>query len=276
VKPLRGPLLALVLAAALAGAARGHDFWVRPSSFRPGLADRIEVDLRVGQGFRGEPVARNPERIAAFFAVRRTGVEEPIVGIDGKAPAGFLRAKPAQDPGKGGLVWIAYRSRPASLELPAEKFESYLADEGLERIVEMRGSLGERAEPGREAYVRCAKSLVVAGPGAGAGFGATFGLPLEIVLEKDPASLAPDEPLCVRLLFRDQPLEGRARRLRERDGPRVGSAPPHGRRRPRPVRPRRRRRPPPARRAHGAGRREPGRGLGELLGVADVRDRARA
>lgn len=140
--------------------------------------------------------------------MRQTGVEEPIVGIDGKAPAGFLRAKPAQDPGKGGLVWIAYRSRPASLELPAEKFESYLADEGLERIVEMRGSLGERAEPGREAYVRCAKSLVVAGPGAGAGFGATFGLPLEIVLEKDPASLAPDEPLCVRLLFRDQPLEG--------------------------------------------------------------------
>ena len=46
-------MLARLLAAlALAAPAAAHDFWIRPSSFRPGPADRIDVDLRVGEGDR--------------------------------------------------------------------------------------------------------------------------------------------------------------------------------------------------------------------------------
>ena len=201
-------LLSSVLIAVLAGAAAAHDFWIRPSSFRPGPADRIEVDLRVGEGFRGEAVARNPEKIERFVAVRGSGAEEPIAGVEGKAPAGFLRARSPRDPEASGLLWIAYRSRPSFVELPAAKFESYLAEEGLERIVAERKERGESAEPGREAYARCAKSLLRTGPGEGASATAVVGFPLELVLDRDPSAAPRGEPLEVRLLFRGRPAEG--------------------------------------------------------------------
>jgi len=199
---MRRTSLAIVLAAALAGTAAAHDFWIRPSSFRPRPGDRVDVDLRVGEGFRGEAVARNPEKIERFVLVGRAGEEKPIVGVDGKAPAGFLRA------GASGLLWIAYRSRPSFVELPAEKFEAYLAEEGLERIIAERKERGESAKPGREAYARCAKSLIRTGPGEGASATAVLGLPLELVPACDPSAPAAGEPLVVQLLFRDHPVEG--------------------------------------------------------------------
>ena len=101
-----------------------------------------------------------------------------------------------------------YRSRPSFLELPAEKFETYLVEEGLERIVAMRRERGESAQAGREAYSRCAKSLVCTGPGEGAGATAKLGLPLELVLERDPSARARGEPLALQLLFQDRPVEG--------------------------------------------------------------------
>lgn len=194
--------------AALAGTGWSHDFWIRPSSFRPGASDRIEIDLRVGEGFRGEAVARNPEKIERFVAIRSPGVEEPIVGVEGKAPAGFLRARNPKEPEISGPLWIVYRSKPSFLELPAEKFESYLAEEGLERVVLMRKARNESARAGREMYSRCAKSILCTGPGEGAGVRAKLGLPLELVLESDPSGLRLGEVLVLQLLYRGEPVEG--------------------------------------------------------------------
>jgi uncharacterized GH25 family protein len=201
-------LVFLAFSATCAGKAWCHDFWIRPSSFRPGAADRIDVDLRVGEGFRGEAVARNPEKIESFFAVRKPGAEEPIVGVEGKAPAGFLRARSPRDPDMSGPLWIVYRSKPSFVELPAEKFESYLAEEGLERIVEMRRARGETAKAGRERYSRSAKSIVCTGPGTGAAADTKIGLPLELVPGSDPSALRAGEAWQVQLLFRGAPVEG--------------------------------------------------------------------
>ncbi|MFN0009716.1 MAG: DUF4198 domain-containing protein [Planctomycetota bacterium] len=204
----RGAVLPFLIAAALASTAWSHDFWIRPSSFRPGATDRIEIDLRVGEGFRGEAVARNPSKIDRFVAVRKPGAEEPIVGIEGKAPAGFLRAAHPKEPDAGGALWIVYRSKPSFVELQAEKFESYLAEEGLEHIVKARQERNESSKAGRELYSRCAKSLVCTGPGEGAGAPAQLGLPLEILPEGDISRMRPGEALVLQLVFRGRPVEG--------------------------------------------------------------------
>jgi Domain of unknown function (DUF4198) len=186
----------------LSGSARSHDFWIRPSGFRPAPGSRVEIDLRVGEGFRGESVARNPERIERFVSLASPGSPEAIAGVDGKAPAGFLRAREG-----GGIVWIGYQSRPTPIELEAGKFDRYLAEEGLERIVELRRARGESLKPGRERYARCAKSLLRTGPGQGAGIGTKLGFPLEIVPEDDPAATGGGS-LGFQLLYRDRPVEG--------------------------------------------------------------------
>jgi uncharacterized GH25 family protein len=190
--------LALLLAAAPLAA---HDFWIVPSACTPAAGSPLALRLRVGPG-AGDPVPREPERIKRFALVGPGG-EEPVRGVAGTDPAGYARVAAA------GLYLVAYASAPTRLDLPAEKFEEYLAQEGLERVSELRRRRGQSATPSREVYSRCAKSLLaVGGGGAGSGYDRALGLDLELVPEKNPYALASGAELPVRLLFHGKPLAG--------------------------------------------------------------------
>jgi hypothetical protein len=201
-------LSALFCAAfALAGAARAHDVWIEPTRYRTPLGERVDLDLRVGEQFQGESVERNAARILRFTATDARGVEEAILGIDKRAPAGLWKPKSA------GLFLVGYQSDKIALELEAAKFERYLAEEGLEHVIAARRTRGESAKQGREAYSRSVKSLVLAfdkdRPAAAAtGFDRRLGLPLEIVPEVDPHVLRSGDELALRVWFQDAPLAG--------------------------------------------------------------------
>lgn len=193
-------VLGAVLLAA-AGSARAHDMWIEPSSFHPGPGELVELRLKVGHpGGQAEPVVRDPRRFRRF-AVIGPGGEAAVQGFDGTDSAGLLR------PAEPGLAVVLYHGLPAASELPAGRFESYLAEEGLERILGMRAARGERGEPGREVYSRCLKALVAVG-GGGAGADRPLGCPVELVVETAPRAFAPGAPLTVRLLQRGVGLPG--------------------------------------------------------------------
>jgi len=193
----------LVFASGLtsASALRAHDLWIEPSSFRPAESQLFAVRLRQGEGFRGEPVARNEKRIERFAAVGPGG-EIPLNGTEGADPAGFaVLAAPG--------TWIlVYDNNHARIELEGPKFEAYLAEEGLERVSRLRADRGQTAAPGREAYSRCAKSLVRVGNGSEDGYDRVLGLPLELVPQASPTGLPADGELPVLLLFQGKPLAG--------------------------------------------------------------------
>ena len=187
----------------LAAAARlqAHDFWIEPSSFRPAVGSELAVSLRVGDHFRGEPVPRADPRIVKFVLASAAG-EEPIGGLPATDPAGFVRvASP-------GLLMIGYRSSWSAITLDPEKFEKYLADEGLDAVLKTRAARQERGKPGNEVYSRCAKSLI-AGNGSGErGFDRVLGLTLELVAESNPLKLSAGQTMRLRLLYEGRPLPG--------------------------------------------------------------------
>lgn len=208
--------------------AAAHDLWIEPAAFAPAAGSTVAVALRVGDGLPGEPVPRREERIVRFTLVgpldgpdgtpAETLLDEtlldetPLDGIEGVAPAGFARI------GGPGLYAVVYRSTESAIELPADKFESYLAEEGLERIVELRAARGESGEPGRERYSRSVKALIAVGPASGeesAGSGdtlragdRTLGLDLELVAERDPRDGPAPGGFPFRLLRHGEPLAG--------------------------------------------------------------------
>jgi uncharacterized GH25 family protein len=193
-------LLPFVLVVALNGAAlHAHDFWIEPSAYRVEVGTLLGVGLRVGEGHRGDAVARNAARIRRFVLAGPAG-EQTIAGADGAEPAGSARVTTA------GLLVIGYHSRPSRITLEAEKFEAYLAEEGLERIAALRAERRESAQPGRELYSRCAKALVVSGRLATGGHDRRLGLPLELVPEANP--YVSGRRLPIRILFQGRPLEG--------------------------------------------------------------------
>jgi len=171
---------ALPTAAALlfAAALQAHDFWIEPSTFHPSAGMTVSVGLRVGQNFVGDPVPRVSSYIERF-AVKQGRREEEIAGAESSDPAGWFTAD-----GRAAAV-IAYKSKPSPVEQPAAKFEQYLRQQGLERIVDLRTQRHEQAKPGKEIFSRCAKSIL-AGARASIAVTQPLGLRYEIVPSADP------------------------------------------------------------------------------------------
>ncbi|HEX3552715.1 MAG TPA: DUF4198 domain-containing protein [Thermoanaerobaculia bacterium] len=194
--------LAALLALLTAPALSAHDFWIEPSAFRPAIAQRLAVRLRVGQEFKGDPVPRDPSLLQRFALVGPGG-ESAVPGVPNTEPAGFLSI-PAP-----GLYTIVYASNPEPVQLDAKKFNDYLSQEGLERIRDLRAQAGQSDAPDREVFSRCAKALVAAGGGeAGAGWNRVLGLRLELVPEANPYTLPAGGVLPARLLYEGKPLPG--------------------------------------------------------------------
>jgi uncharacterized GH25 family protein len=182
-----------------------HDFWIVPSSFRPGVGSPLALRLRVGENLRGDPVPRDPAQVDRFVLLSTEGVEAPIPGVLGADPAGFTHV------GAAGLYTVVYRSHRTRIDLPPEKFEEALRREGLERILEVRRSRGESLKPSTEVFSRCAKALVLVGPpGAvsGGAFDRPVGMTMELVPEKNPYTLKAGDELPVRLFYEGKPLAG--------------------------------------------------------------------
>lgn len=186
-------LLAVPLAA--------HDFWLQPSSFTPPADTVVRIQLRVGDEFPGEPIARNAANIESFFVHGPDG-RHPVAGQNGMDPAGLLRVT------TGGTYLVGYRSRPAPVNLAAPAFEQYLKEEGLEAIIEVRAKNDQSQAPGRERFSRSVKSLLHVGAAPPTGHETVLGLTLELVPEVHPSALPPDGRMGFRLLYRGQPLEG--------------------------------------------------------------------
>ena len=206
------PLLLTTALLLLVTTADAHEYWLQPDRFVAAPGETIAIEHRVGTGWPGETLQRDPRRIVRFGLVDRQG-ERPIEGDPGADPAGTITLRTT------GLALAVYRSSPSRISLEPTLFESYLRDEGLDGPVAFRAAHGESALPGEEMFSRNAKTMVVASadgasPARLSSLSARdaqlwrhpVGLTLEIVAETDPRQLASGAPFVVRLFYRGKPL----------------------------------------------------------------------
>jgi uncharacterized GH25 family protein len=197
----------------LATAALAHEFWLQPVSFRVAVGAVVPLKLLVGEGFKGETWPRPTRRVRRFVRFGPAGAADstdlrPALLADSVAPA--LRCPTA------GTQLVVLTSAPSFIELPADKFTAYLREEGLDNALRHRQQQGETStKPGREAYRRCAKTLVLATASArtpaspaDTTYRRVLGLPLELVPEQNPFRLRAGASLTVRVLRGGQPVPG--------------------------------------------------------------------
>jgi uncharacterized GH25 family protein len=194
--------LSVAILLALGGSAvAAHDMWIEPTGFAPPVGKIVGLRLRVGQDFLGDPLPRDPALIDQFIAIDAEDTR-PIVGRDGADPAGLVRmAAP-------GLMVVGYHSKPSPVVLTAQKFNQYLSEEGLDAIAALRAKKGDTNAEARELFVRCAKSLLLAGPAAESQMDRTLGFPLELIADRNPYLVKTGESLSMRLTYKNQPLPG--------------------------------------------------------------------
>ncbi|MGI4874206.1 MAG: DUF4198 domain-containing protein [Janthinobacterium lividum] len=204
------PCLLLATTVALA-----HEFWLQPGSFRVAAGQAVPVRLLVGGNFTGEAWPRPTRKVLRFVCLGAFGPADstdlrPALLTDSVAPV--LRCAGP------GTQTVLLTSRPSFSELDPEKFTAYLREEGLDLALRRREELGQtKTKPGREAYRRCAKTLLLASPGTAARalnpkadtlFRQPLGLPLELVAEQNPYRLKAGAALTVRVLRFGQPVTG--------------------------------------------------------------------
>lgn len=193
--------LAIVTFALRSSPLLAHDLWIEPTTFFPKPGQWVGVRLQVGQDLLGDPLPRNALLINQFVFEDAAG-RKPIVGQDGVDPAGLLRSD------LPGLLVIGYHSHPSAVELPAEKFNRYLREEGLETIAALRARRHETEASARELFSCCAKSLVLSGTPSADQSDRPLGFTLELVAERNPYTLDVDEELPLLLTYENHPLTG--------------------------------------------------------------------
>ncbi|GAB5495619.1 MAG: DUF4198 domain-containing protein [Phycisphaerales bacterium] len=179
--------------------AFAHEFWLMPIQFSVDTPGLLRVETLNGERFQGTVLPRRDDHIKRFEVLDPSGTAQPVLGRNGN-PLSLARLTTP------GMHRVAYESVENKLELDAQAFESYLAEEGLSNIIDDRAQLGESNKPGREVYVRCAKTLVLAGsPNLDNQIDKSCGLPLEFILEGKGQPMA-SHPITAVVLHNEQPI----------------------------------------------------------------------
>ena len=186
-------------------AAPAREFWLEAPRLRLNPGDAVALCPSSGDNFTSRPWPGGPAKIRRLVRY-------------GPAPADSAALRPADTLrvafARPGLHLLALQTTDTYTELPGPAFEAYLQAQGLSRPLAQRAAAGQQAAPGREAYRRCATTLLQVGdPAAQPRTLDTtalrpHGLPLALVPEQNPYRLAPGRSLTVRLLRAGVPVAG--------------------------------------------------------------------
>ncbi|UOQ71838.1 DUF4198 domain-containing protein [Hymenobacter cellulosilyticus] len=187
-----------------AATAWAHEFWLLPSHFFVAPGTRINLHVFVGENFTGHRWPGKSARLTSFvhYAPNDTVDLTRMATQQDTLNTSVEVVQP-------GVHLLSFSTNNAFLELDAEKFNTYLKDNGLERVSYLRQQRGETSKPGRELYRRCAKTLVQVGPSRPDTSNVhawSTGQPLEIIPEQNPYLLKPDASLTCLVRYNGKPL----------------------------------------------------------------------
>jgi uncharacterized GH25 family protein len=185
-----------------------HDFWVQPATYWLAPFGITGMTLQVGHGpsRQRSPIPR--DRITKFQAITPRGSTIDLregLHHKGDATDGEFAFR---DP--GGYV-LLLETDYAHSRLPAQRFNDYVASEGLRPAFEERQRAGRLEADGSENYARRAKALIQVGPARGGSqlqVTQPFGMGLEIVPEVSPYAEPRPVTLPIRVLYRGHRLAG--------------------------------------------------------------------
>lgn len=195
-------LVTSALAALLvAGPVLAHDFWILPNPFWVAPGGVTAASMQVGHGQDNERWNVDVRRVLMLRSVGPGGaVADRLAEV---RASGLGRDTPLRFAAPGTHL-LAMESTHAVSELPAIRFNDYLALEGLTPAQIQRQRTRTTDRGGREIYSRRAKALIQVGPYSAAGQAHVtrpLGLTLEIVPESNPYGLRAGQPLAVRIYY---------------------------------------------------------------------------
>jgi hypothetical protein len=207
-------MLLLLLVLLPVAAILWHDLWIEAEPFmhkRPGPS---RIRLGSGEIFRKSEQAPNPERFATLRATTLAGTGEVVAefGQDENFRTFEYAAR------GHGPHWLAVATKPQLITLSAEKFNEYLAHDGLGNVLEDRKRRGIAGNAEVEEYRKCARALIGVGELETADYRISSGLELELCIACRPEV---GQQLAIEVKFQGKFLPGFIVQAGRVGGPRV-------------------------------------------------------
>ena len=194
-------LLAAVGLSVSLSVALAHEFWLQPSRFLASAGDPVNVQVLVGERFRGERSEGRKSRIIEYRHHTAMGTADLTPALTGNTYGDV--SVPLNST---GTHLFSFSNTPRFISMKADSFLLYLREDGLDNVIAARREQGTTDKPGREMYQRCAKTLVQAGAETDRTYAKNTGLPLEIIPVKNPYDQRFGQMAEFQILFMDKPV----------------------------------------------------------------------
>jgi len=180
-----------------------HEFWLEPQYFQLKTGQQVNLRFRVGEHFEGDNWTGN-RQLVDTLKVYFDGFDDNLENAISDSTGDSLNLQFFNE----GTVLVAFQSKNKFIELPAEKFNEYLKEDGIDNIAAWRREHGETDSASREYYQRNVKTLIQVGGNKTDNYKKATTLPLDIIPLNHPYRLKKGQDLQVRVLYRKTPLAG--------------------------------------------------------------------
>ncbi len=179
-----------------------HDFWLEAHPFYTTAKKTVDISIHAGNNFIGDSLPNIVTWYSDFSLYNGLSKEE-INGELGRDPAGYFT------PQINGTYAIGYMSDFNYIEIPADTYNSYLKEEGLDNAINYRQKNGLNNTAGKEKYIRYAKTLVQSGNKFDIDNSAkNIGYELEIIPLSNPYKKKINDELTIKILYLNKPIKG--------------------------------------------------------------------
>ena len=196
-------MVVLFAIVAVAGVLQAHEFWMAPSKYYYTIGEELSLDFRVGEDFIGERWEVKPERFERF-EIHQLQKSQDIKSLLKEGDQNGITIPLSSE----GSNIVVMQTNHAFSELDAEKFNAYLKEDALDEAYSYRGKNNQLDKPGKELYARYSKTLIQVGNKVDDGYKKSVGLPIEIFVEQNPATLTVGSKVSFKITYQGKPLFG--------------------------------------------------------------------
>ena len=193
-------LLALIVVSLI---AQAHEFWLEPIKFRFAVGETATINFKVGDNFFGEPWLTSLEKLNKVELHSIKGVKD----VKALTKQGEKENLSVQLPLEGTYM-VVMHGNPSFSDEPAEQFNAYLKDQGLDDVYNKRKKSNTLEKNGTEFYTRYSKVLLQAGKRTDDTYKKVAGLPIEIIPQQNPYTRKVGDPVKFIVRYNGRPLFG--------------------------------------------------------------------
>jgi uncharacterized GH25 family protein len=180
-----------------------QEFWLQPDTFFYQPGEYASVNFNLGENFIGTPVDLSKDNIQKLEASAGLTSINLKDSVKANAKTDFRVTLPTE-----GSYRIVLQRAPEVSVRDGDAFNTYLKQHGLDDAYYHREKNGLLAKPGHERTTCFATLLIQAGSKQDEGYKKKSALPLEIILQKDPATIKVGDLVKFQLFFEGRPLFG--------------------------------------------------------------------